>query len=128
VTSRLGTARAQILEALAAAGIRAGTSGRFAAPAVILEPAEPWAVPLAMPRRDSRWQLTAIAGAGDSDAALEQLAELVDQIDAALRLVAGCGWPTWSKPRDQLVGDVTHPVCVGVLTFALVYQPPGRTA
>jgi len=118
--STIGDGRAAILAALGAAGVRAGTSGRYAAPVVILEPADPWSTPLAMPRRVAQWQLTAVAGAGDSDAALEQIAELVDAVDAALRAVPGCGLPTWAKPRDQIVGDVPVPVCVGVFTQVLI--------
>jgi len=118
--STIGDGRAAILAVFAAAGVRAGTSGRYAAPAVILEPADPWSTPLAMPRRVAHWQLTAVAGAGDSDAALGQLAELVDAVDAALRAVPGCGLPTWAKPRDQIVGDVPVPVCVGVFTQVLI--------
>jgi len=118
--SRIGDGRAAILAALAAAGVRAGTSGRYAAPVVILEPADPWSAPLAMPRRESRWTLTAIAGVADSDAAIAQLAELVDSVDAALRTVPGCSLPTWSKPRDQLVGDASAPISVGTFVLALV--------
>jgi len=118
--SRIGDGRAAILAALTAAGVRSGTSGRFAAPVVILEPADPWAIPLAMPRRESRWTLTAVAGVGDADAVIEQLAELVDRVDTALRTVPGCSLPTWSKPRDQLVGDVAVPISVGTFVLALV--------
>jgi hypothetical protein len=117
--SRLGAARARILESLVIGGVRAGTSGRFSAPAVILEAAEPWSVPARMPGRDSRWQLTAVAGSGDADTALEEIADLIDRCDVALRRLDGCGLPTWSKPRDSVVGDITLPTCVGSFTYAL---------
>lgn len=117
--SRLGAARARILESLMLGSVRAGTSGRFSAPAVILEPAEPWSVPARMPGRDSRWQLTAVSGSGDADTALEEIADLIDRCDVALRRLDGCGLPTWSRPADRLVGDVTLPTCVGLFTYAL---------
>jgi hypothetical protein len=117
--SRLGAARGRILTALEATGVRAGTAGRFSAPVVILEPAEPWSVPARMPGRDSRWQLTIVAGSGDSDTALEEIATFIDRCDTALRRLAGCGIPAWSKPADKLVGDVTLPTCVGSFTYVL---------
>ncbi len=116
--SRLGDARAQILEALRAGGVRTGTTARYSAPAVILEPGDPWSTPARMPGRDSRWQLTAIAGSADSDAAYAELAELVDRVDAALRTIDGCGWPTWNKPRDA-TGDVQYPSAIGLFTMAV---------
>lgn len=119
--TRLADARAAILDALADGGIRAGTSGRFSAPVVILEPAEPWAEPARLHRagRDSHWQLIAIAGSGDADAAFAELAQLVDDVDTALYALDGCGLPTWGKPADRLVGDVTLPSAVGSFTYAL---------
>jgi hypothetical protein len=112
-------ARARILEAFASESVRAGTSGRFSAPCVILEAAEPWTVPARMPGRDSRWQLTAVAGSGDADTAIEEIALLIDGCDVALRRLPGCGLPTWSRPADRLVGDVTLPTCVGSFTYVL---------
>ena len=72
-----------------------------------------------MPGRDSRWQLTIVAGAGDSDAAFDELAEIVDRVDAAIRdaRLAGCGYPTWSKPLPW--GADSLPAVVGVLTYTL---------
>lgn len=117
--SRLGDRRAEILAALASGGVRVATSGRFAAPGVILEPADPWSEPVRLPGRGSRWQLTAIAGTPDSDAALLQLAELVDLVDAALRKLDGVGLPAWSKPLDRMIGEISHASTIGTFTAAL---------
>jgi hypothetical protein len=117
--SRLVERRAEILAALRAARVNVATSGRFAAPAVILEPADPWTEPVRMPGRRSRWQLTAIAGSASSDAALEQLGELVDQCDTALRTLAGVGLPTWTRPIDRTIGDVAHASTIGTFEAAL---------
>jgi hypothetical protein len=117
--SRLGDRRAEILEALRAAGVSVATSGRFAAPGVLLEPADPWSEPARMPGRTSRWQLTALAGTPDSDAALLQLADMIDRVDRALRTIDGVGLPTWAKPRDQTIGEIAHGSSVGIFTVSL---------
>jgi hypothetical protein len=100
MSSRLASRRAELLEALRAGNVNVATSGRYAAPAVILEPADPWSEPARMPGRSSRWRLTAVAGTADSDAAFLELAELVDRVDRALRTVDGVGLPTWGRPTD----------------------------
>lgn len=117
--SRLGTARGRILAALEAGGVRAATTGRHSAPVVILEPAEPWTEPVRMPGRHARFQLIAIAGATDADAALEELATFVDSVDAALRTLDGCGLPTWARPTDRPFGDTTLPAMLGTFSIAL---------
>ena len=117
--SRLSDARAELVTALRAGGVRTATSGRFSAPVVILEPADPWTEPARLPGRNTRWQLIAIAGAGDSDAAIDELAELIDRVDAVLRRVDGCGLPSWGKPTDRPAGDVALPSTIGTFTLAL---------
>ena len=83
--SRLSDARTRLADALEGSGIRTATGGRFAAPAVLIEPAEPW-VERATPsvRLQVRWKVTAIARASDTGAAYDELAALVDSVDAAL--------------------------------------------
>jgi hypothetical protein len=117
--SRLGDRQAEILAAIRAGSLRVATSGRFSAPGVILEPGDPWTEPARMPGRTARYQLTAVAGTPDSDAALGQLAEIIDAVDAALRKVDGVGLPTWSKPADRIVGEIAHAVSVGTFTVSL---------
>jgi hypothetical protein len=119
MSSRLGERRAELLEALRAGNVRVATSGRFAAPVVILEPADPWSEPARMPGRSSRWQLTAIAGTADSDAALLELAELVDGVDRALRTLDGVGLPTWGRPVDRTIGEIAHASTIGTFTASL---------
>lgn len=112
--------RAAILESLEAGGIRTATTGQLAAPCVHVEPGDPWAEPVRMPGRLSRWRLTALAGRSDSAGALEALAELVDSVDAALLAGAGTrssSLPTWNKPSDYAVDGVPYAGAVGVLTL-----------
>lgn len=101
--------RARIVTALEAAGVRTATTGKLAAPCVQIEPGDPWSEPRRLPGRVTRWQLLALAGGGpDSEGALAQLGELVDQVDTALRTVAGCELPAWSKPTDYPLGGVPY--------------------
>ena len=60
----------------------------------------------AAPGRNSRWRLTAIAGAADRLAAYDELGELVDRVDAALRKLDGAELPTWARPLET---DVAGP-------------------
>jgi hypothetical protein len=109
--------RARILEALEAVGIRTGTTGQLSAPAVLVEPGDPWSEPRRMPGRATRWQLTALAGRADTAGAFEKLGELVDLVDAALRTVPGCELPVWAKPADYQVTGV--PYAGSVATIAI---------
>lgn len=103
--SALLDGRAALLAALEAAAIATATSsGSFAAPCVIVEPGDPWTVPVRLPGRLSRWRLTAVAGRADTEGSLELLADLVDQVDAALRVVDGLQLPSWSRPVDRPIG------------------------
>jgi hypothetical protein len=116
--SRLIDARARILEALEANGIRTATTLKLTAPVVHVEPGDPWSEPARLPGRTSRWRLTAIAGKADSEGAHAELAEMVDGIDAALRTVDGCQLPAWSKPTDYAIGNVPYAATVATVMLA----------
>jgi hypothetical protein len=119
--SRLLASRDAIVAALEAGGLRTSTTGQFAAPAVLVEPGDPWAEPATLRgRRMGRWRLTAVAGRMDSVGVIELLAELVDSVDAALLALEGAGLPSWSMPRDLSLGNVTY--AASVSTVQLVTQ------
>jgi hypothetical protein len=108
--------RNRLATALAAAGLRTATGGRFAAPVVLLEPAEPWIDRDTVSHRVLvRWQLSAIARAGDSGAAYDELAALIDSVDVALLTLAGVSLPTWGAPHDVTLGNVAHPTSTGIV-------------
>jgi hypothetical protein len=115
--SELLDSRARILAALEAGGIRASTSGRFAAPCVIVEPGDPWSEPVRMPGRVARWRLTAVGGRADSEGTLELLAGLVDGTNTALRTIDGCQAPTWARPFDLVLDG--HPYGSSVATIQI---------
>jgi hypothetical protein len=102
--------RALILAAIEAAGVRAHTTGQFAAPCVIVEAGDPWAaVDLSLgKRRTTRWRLTIVAGRADSEAALDTLAGMVDTVDDALLTIPGAQLPTWAQPFDASLGAVPY--------------------
>jgi len=116
--SRLSDSRAAIVDALEAGGVAAATTGQLSAPCVLLEAGDPWSTPQRMPGRVGRWRLTAIAGRTDSDASLEELAELVDAIDVALGPLAGVELPTWARPVDYKLGGVTYAATVATVQYA----------
>lgn len=119
--SRLGDERAAILTALEAGGIRTATGGKLSAPCVLVEPGDPWSDPRrgGLGTRVGRWRLTAIAGAVDTSAGVEELAELVDRVDAALRPLDGAQLPTWARPTTIELGDgVSRPAAVGTIQYA----------
>jgi hypothetical protein len=106
--SRLGDERAAILAALVNAGIRTATTGKLAAPVVLVEPGDPWSEPHRLGSgagrgRVSRWRLTAIAGAADRNGAYDELADLVDRVDVAVRTLQGAELPSWARPIEQEV-------------------------
>lgn len=114
--SRLIDARTRIADALDGSGVRVAFGGRFAAPCALLEPAEPW-VDRATPSRNlrTRWRITAIAGRSDTAGAYDELADMVDGIDAALLSLRGASLPTWGAPHDVTLGNVAHPASVGTI-------------
>lgn len=117
--SRLGDELGVILAALEAGGIRTALGGKLTAPAVLVEPGDPWSEPARLPGRVGRWRLSAIAGAVDTLAGLEELAELVDRVDAALRTVDGAQLPTWARPTVVELGDgVKRPATIGTIKYA----------
>jgi hypothetical protein len=119
--SRLLASRATIAAALDAGGIRNSAGGQFAAPAVLVEPGDPWAGPFGLHgRRMGRWRLTAIAGRADTAGVLETLADLVDTVDAALLTIGGAQLPTWAGPRDVSLGNV--PYAASIATIELVTE------
>jgi sugar phosphate isomerase/epimerase len=111
--------RARILAALEAADIRTATSGKLSAPVVVVEPGDPWSEPRRLPGRVTRWRLTAYAGKADTEGALLELAEMLDAIDAALR-IPGCELPTWSKPADYTLDGASRAGSVGTIQIATV--------
>jgi hypothetical protein len=117
--SRLGDELAAILAALEAADVRAAVGGQLTAPCVLVQAGDPWSTPVRLPGRVGRWRLSAVAGAVDTRGGLEELAELVDAIDAALRTVDGCGLPTWGRPTVVTLDDgVRRPATVGTIEYA----------
>lgn len=119
LVSRLGEDRGRILSALEAAGIRTATGGKLTAPCVLVEPGDPWSEPRRLPARVSRWRLTAIAGAVDTGSGVEELAELVDLVDTALRGVDGCQLPTWARPNvAEIVDGVRRSSAIGTIQYA----------
>ena len=116
--SELLDSRARILEALDAGGIRTATTGKFAAPCVLIEPGDPWSEPVRMPGRVARWRLTAVGGRADSDGALEILGGIVDGANAALRTIDGCQAPTWARPFDLVLGGVSYGASVATIQIA----------
>jgi len=114
--SRLADARERLATALDGSGVRTAVGGRFAAPCVLIEPAEPW-IDRATPSRVLlvRWQLTAIARRTDTAAAYDELAQLIDATDLALLSLRGVSLPSWGAPHDVTLGNVAHPASVGVV-------------
>lgn len=106
--SELLESRTRILEALAGVGIRTATTGKLAAPCVIVEPGDPWSQPARMPGRTARWRLTAVGGRSDSEGTLALLGDLVDGTNAALRTLRDCEAPTWARPFDLVLDGVTY--------------------
>jgi hypothetical protein len=114
--SRLLDTRATVIAALEAAGIAYSTTGKFSAPAVLVEPGEPWAEPASLKgRRLARWRLTAVAGRADTEGSIERLADLVDSVDAALLAALGVQLPTWSMPRDVALGNVPYAASIATI-------------
>jgi hypothetical protein len=108
--SRLAGSRQLIVDALEAANLNPATTQQWAAPAVIVEPGDPWAaVDLSLGRRRTgRWLLTIVTGSTDTAGAFEELAELVDRTDAALLTVPGVELPTWARPSDRSLDGALH--------------------
>lgn len=114
--SRLTDARVRLDDALTGSGIRTALGGRFAAPCLLIEPAEPWIDRATVsPRVIVRWKLTAIARPADTEAAYDELAELIDQTDAALLSLRGVSLPPWGAPHDVTLGNVAHPAAAGIV-------------
>lgn len=130
MSSSLAIARARIIATFTDAGIRAPTGGKFTAPCVLVEPGDPWAEPLKLgggsARRTSHWRLVAIAGKVDSDRAYIALADLVDQVDIALRAARDDdgapiypSLPTWQRPTDMELGGVPYGTSTGAITLTI---------
>jgi hypothetical protein len=112
--------RARILAALEAVGVRTATTGKLSAPVVHVEPGDPWSEPRRLPGRVSRWQLTAYAGATDSEGNFATLGDLIDSVDTALRTLPGCELPAWSKPADYTVGGVPMAGAMATVQYSSV--------
>ena len=108
--SRLLDSRDTITAALVAGGLTVATTGKFAAPCVLVEPGDPWAgTDLSLgKRRTGRWRLTLVAGRADGGGNVERLAALVDQADAALLTVPGLELPTWARPFDATLDGAKY--------------------
>lgn len=108
--------RARILAALEAGGVSASATGQFHAPCVIVEPGDPWTAQSRMRGRLlARWQLTALAGKTDSEAAFAALGALADAVDAALLAIDGVQLPAWSMPTDRTLGNVPYAAMVATI-------------
>jgi hypothetical protein len=116
--SQLLESRARILTALETNGIRTATTGKLAAPCVIVEPGDPWSAPDRMPGRIARWRLTAVGGRSDSEGTLALLGELVDGANEALRTLRDCQAPTWARPFDLLLDGVTYGASVSTIQIS----------
>ena len=125
MSSRLLSSRASILAAIEAGGVHAATTGKWSAPVVLVEAGDPWAaVDLSLGRRRTgRWRLTAVAGRADSEGIVEVLAELVDQVDAALLAIPGVQLPTWGQPFSGSLGGVAY-ACTAATIQALTEEGP----
>jgi hypothetical protein len=108
--SRLLNARARLADALTGSGVSVTFGGRFAAPAVLVEPGEPWVSRERSSRPlESRWKVTAIAGRSDTAGAYDELGDMIDAIDHALLSIRGVSLPSWGAPHDVTLGNVAHP-------------------
>ena len=119
--SRLGDERSTILAALEAGGIRTATGGKLAAPCILLEPGDPWTEPRrAAPTRGrvSRWRLSAIPAAVDTVAAIDELAGMIDEADAALRTISGLELPSWARPIEQEIAGIRRAVSIATIQYA----------
>ena len=114
--STLTNARALLLAAFEAQGVRTATTGQFSAPVVLVEPGDPWTEPHRLPGRLSRWRLTAIGGRADTEGALDALGDLIDRTDRALKTVPGASLPTWARPVDYTLGGVPYAATVATIT------------
>lgn len=120
--SRAISARTRLSDALTGSGVRVTFGGRFAAPCVLIEPAEPW---IARERASSnvqvRWNVTAIAGRSDTAGAYDVLGELIDTIDRAILSIRGVSLPSWGAPHNVDLGNVSHAASTAtVLMFSEV--------
>ena len=114
--SRLGESRDTITAALAAAGLTVSTTGKFAAPCVLVEPGEPWAGLNVLARaRVAHWRLTLVAGRADSAGALDSLMALVDATDAAILTLPGVSLPTWARPFDATLDGSAYAATQGTI-------------
>jgi hypothetical protein len=116
--SELSVARTSVIDALDAAGIRTATGGKLAAPCVLVEPGDPWTEPRRLPGRVSRWRLTIVAGTVDTTAAVDELADLVDRVDVALRTISGAQLPSWARPVEVELAGVRRGVTIGTIQLA----------
>src|SRR4029077_8487481 len=83
----LTDARAELLAALEAAGVRAFYGmGTFAAPCARIFPSEPWVEVSGRfnGRRTQTWEVWAVAGRTDSMATFDELESMVVSIDSAI--------------------------------------------
>ena len=121
--SRLLDARARLADALTGSGVAVAFGGRFAAPCVLIEPADPWVSRERASRpMESRWRVTAIAGSSDTLGAYDELGDMVDAIDRALLSIRGVSLPSWGAPHNVKLGNVEHPTSAATV---LIYTDEG---
>ena len=113
----LKSARAELLAALDAAGIRVYYGmGTFQSPCARIFPAEPWIDESGMlgGRRSQHWEVWAVAGKSDAIANYDELEDLVQRINDALVALSGWSHPAWRRPAVTDMGGTKYLACRGV--------------
>jgi len=113
----LASARAQLLTAIDAAGIKVFYgSGGFTTPCARIFPAQPWVGPSAMAdgKRTQRWEVWAVAGRVDSGATFDELEALVQAISNATEGLQQWSRIGWDRPINSVMGGVIYSACRGV--------------
>jgi hypothetical protein len=121
----LTDARAELLAALEAAGVRAFYGmGTFAAPCARIFPSEPWVEVSGRfnGRRTQTWEVWAVAGRTDSMATFDELESMVVSIDSAIDALQSWSHPTWRRPAVTDMGGTKYFACRGTIeTIAEVH-------
>lgn len=107
----LRSARAQLMSALTNAGIDTYYGwGAFSTPCARIFPAEPWVElsGLANGARTQRWEVWAVAGRVDGGATFDEMEALVQDINAAISMMAGWSYVAWHRPVSSDMGGTRY--------------------